>query len=96
MIPEYNRKSLLLGLPGLGLQIVCYALINITASGGAPGLLSFLPLLQLGVVAGLVLLVIGLCYYAKSKGYNALFGLLGLLSCLGLIILAVLPDKTKP
>jgi hypothetical protein len=42
---------------------------------------------------GAGLLVAGLCYYAKSKGYHPALGLLGLLSLFGLIALAVLPDK---
>jgi hypothetical protein len=49
----------------------------------------------LGVLLGAVLLIIGLGYYAKGKGYSAVLGLLGLFSCIGLLILAVLPDKTK-
>jgi len=48
-----------------------------------------------GSVAGNILLVAGLGYYAKAKGYSALLGLLGLLSCIGLLIIALLPDLTK-
>jgi len=50
------------------------------------------------IVAGLfsvILVIIGLGYYAKAKGYSAVLGLLGLLSCIGLFALAVLPDKTE-
>ena len=33
--------------------------------------------------------------YAEAKGYHPAFGLLGLATLLGLIVLAVLPDKHK-
>lgn len=52
-------------------------------------------LLNLGILAGDILFIFGLVYYAKSKGYSGLFGLLGVLSCIGLLIIALLPDKTK-
>jgi hypothetical protein len=93
MIAEYNRKSLMIGIPGLILQIVCQVLSTTMASHGNMTLLSWV--LLAGLFAGSVLLIIGLVYYAKGKGYSGALGLLGLLSCLGLLILAVLPDKTK-
>lgn len=40
----------------------------------------------------LVLLVVGLRYEAKAKGYASAFGCLGIL---GILIMVVLPDKTK-
>jgi hypothetical protein len=77
-----NKKSLTLGIPGLVLQgIGTYAVQGVTGA-----LLS---------IAGAGLLIAGLCFYARGKGYPMLLGALGLLSCLGLIILAVLPDKRK-
>lgn len=40
------------------------------------------------------MLIIGLSYYARGKGYSAWFGILaGLLSWVGIIFLAVLKDK---
>jgi len=44
-------------------------------------------------IVGLVCWFIGLSAYARSKGYSSWYSLLGLLSCIGLIILAVLPDR---
>jgi hypothetical protein len=99
MIAEYNRKSLRLGVPGLLLQMGCTILIKMLApktrdhSGAPPEWVAYL--LLAGTLAGVVLFIVGLCYYAKGKGYSGVLGLLGLLSCLGLLILAVLPDKTK-
>lgn len=48
-------------------------------------------LLDWGEIMGGVVLIVGLCFYARAKGYNAALGLLGFLSCIGLLILAVLP-----
>ena len=46
-------------------------------------------------VLGAILWLVGSCYYAKAKGYSAAVGLLGIFSWIGLLILFVLPDKTK-
>jgi hypothetical protein len=98
MIAKYNRKSLALGIPGLILQIGCILTTNLIAakarSGGTAPPDSLL-LLAAGSLVGTLLLIIGLGFYAKAKGYSAVLGLLGLLSCLGLLVLALLPDKTK-
>jgi hypothetical protein len=99
MITKYNRKSLIFGIPGLALQLGCLFATNLIAAkikgtGDLPSP-ALTGLFELGIVAGDVLLIVGLCYYAKAKGYSAALGLLGLLSCIGLLILALLPDKTK-
>src|ERR1041385_9111044 len=99
MIAEYNRKSLALGVPGLLIQIGCTLLIRVLApksadhSDAPPEWIAFL--LLAGTLIGAVLLIVGLGYYAKAKGYSGVLGLLELLSCLGLLILALLPDKMK-
>jgi hypothetical protein len=99
MIAKYNRKSLALGIPGIILQLGCLFATNLIAakakSGGATPPDSLALLLAAGSLVGSLLFIIGLCYYAKAKGYSSVFGLLGLLSCIGLLILAVLPDKKK-
>ena len=53
-------------------------------------------------IIGVVLLVVGAIFfvwgcmnYAEGKGHSKWFGLLGLLSILGLIILVFLPDHHK-
>ncbi len=99
MIAEYNRKSLSIGIPGLALQIICLLGSNLNvayakAHNAAPSTVLGM-VMMLGILVGDILLIIGLCYYAKGKGYTPVLGLLGLLSCIGLLILAVLPDKTK-
>jgi hypothetical protein len=54
------------------------------------------------MIVGLVLILVGAVFfiwgcvnYCQGKGYPGAFGLLGLLSCVGLLILVVLPDKHK-
>jgi hypothetical protein len=99
MIAKYNHKSLALGIPGLVLQIICVFSTNMLAArakSGAPMPPEiFAWLLLAGTLVGSILLIVGLCFYAKAKGYSAVLGLLGLLSCIGLLILAVLPDREK-
>jgi hypothetical protein len=99
MIAKYNRKSLTIGIPGLLLQIVCLFLSNFLAAkakaGGNVPSVTMMALLGWGEIMGVILLIVGLCFYAKAKGYPAALGLLGLLSCIGLLILALMRDKTK-
>jgi hypothetical protein len=77
-----NKKSLMPGVPGMVLQVVGkYVLDDIAGVGVA--------------LLGTGLLIAGLCFYARGKGYPMLLGLIGVFSIIGLIILAVLPDKRK-
>jgi len=88
-----------MGIPGLLLQLGCIFAANLIAakakSDGVTPSASLALLFAAGSLVGALLLIIGLGFYAKAKGYSAVLGLLGLLSCIGLLILAVLPDKTK-
>ncbi|MGH8677258.1 MAG: hypothetical protein ACREUQ_02755 [Burkholderiales bacterium] len=47
------------------------------------------------MLAGVVAFIWGCTEYARGKGYSGWFGVLGLFSILGLIVLAVMPDKHK-
>jgi uncharacterized membrane protein HdeD (DUF308 family) len=49
-----------------------------------------------GVFVGWALVVWGCCHYAKAKGHSAWWGLLGLLSIIGLLILFSFPDRGQP
>jgi hypothetical protein len=72
---------------------------NISLAIGAPGLIIQIygGIMQIPVIGlvGSILLVIGLTFYAKAKARHPAWGLLGLLSIIGLIILAILPDKSS-
>ena len=74
-----NRTSLSLGVPGLALQGFGNAMHGVT--GG------------LATLVGVGLLVAGLSVYARMRGHSPWFGALGLLSCLGMLILVLLPKR---
>ena len=46
-------------------------------------------------LVGAVFFIWGCMNYAVGKGYSKFLGLLGLLSCIGLVVLVLLPDKNK-
>lgn len=89
MIARYNRQSFAAGLPGILLQIG--SLISLCLLSNNEERLVWASMS--GLLLGVLLWSIGLCFYAKAKGYSAVWGLLGCFSGLGLIILALLPDK---
>ena len=80
------------GVPGIILQII--GRITMVGAFGnsipSPEAVGFLILL-----VSTILLIVGLSFYAKAKGHHPAFGLLGFLSIIGLIILAIMPDKRK-
>jgi len=85
-ISRLNLLSFVLAVPGIGLQFFGGALIAGSRTGAdAAGIILMLRLV------GAPLVIAGLCCYARMKGRSWALGLFGLLSCLGLIILAVLP-----
>lgn len=79
LLKGYNTKSFAIALPGLALQIVGN---NI---GGAAGAALTL--------VGFALFMGGLWFYAKMRGQHPAMCLLGILSCLGMVILYFLPKK---
>jgi hypothetical protein len=78
-IKSLNARSFLLAIPGFVLQVV---------GRGMPGIAGVAVTLL-----GAALIVGGLVFYAKMRGRGPLFGLLGLASCLGLLILYFLPKS---
>lgn len=78
-LDRLNRKSLALALVGFVLQGVGRGLAD-----GAGVLLIFV---------GAGFFVAGLASYARMRGQSPAFGLLGLLSCLGFLILYFLPKQ---
>jgi hypothetical protein len=87
MLAEYKAKTNIGVGVGLMVQILGRTM---SGAGGALGLMGWLVTL-----AGLGLFLWGCFSYAKGKGYHPALGLLGLLSCIGLLVLVVLPDKYK-
>ena len=47
------------------------------------------------MLVGVVLIIVGLAYYAMAKGRTPAWGLMGFLSIIGLIVLACLKDLDK-
>jgi hypothetical protein len=96
MIPEYNSKSLAIGVPGLLLQIAgAVSRVWLVQQQGAQLNMTLMWATVAAQLIGSIMLIVGLGYYAKAKGYSGALGLLGLLSCIGILILAILPDKNK-
>ena len=85
MLPQNKTNTNI----GVGVGIVLQIVGNILSRRGM-GLVGLL----LGIV-GVVLFVWGCMNYAEGKGHSKWLGLLGLLSCLGLLILIILPDHHK-
>ena len=86
MIQEYKGKTNLFILLGIAVQFGGAAV----ASAVGSDVLSIL-----SRIGGAILFVSGCCYYAKGKGYHVAWGLLGLLSLIGLLVLVCLRDKNK-
>ncbi|HEV2972930.1 MAG TPA: hypothetical protein VGY55_23380 [Pirellulales bacterium] len=84
MIARYNSISLLAGVPGIILQIAGQVVMRTNPSHEAIG--------ALVAIAGTALLMLGLAYYALAKGRNPAWCLMGLLSIIGIIVLACLKD----
>ena len=87
MIAEYNRKSFIYGIPGIILQIA--GNFFRTGEGEITSLGALL------VLIGTALLLVGLVFYAKAKGRHPAWSLFAFLSLIGLLILALLKDKSN-
>ena len=88
MLSEYKKKTNI----GVGLGIL-FQIIGkvVSADSGDGGLV-------IGGLLGLVgsgFFIWGCVSYIKGKGHHGAWGILGLFSIIGLIILALFPDKHK-
>ena len=88
MLPE-KKTNTNIGV-GIGLLLQVIGRCLATFVGGPVGILG-----AILALAGLILFIWGCMNYAEGKGYSKWLGLLGLLSCIGLLVLVVLPDKNK-
>ena len=90
MLAEYKRKTNI----GVGVGIIFQIVGNVlTKPDDAAGVDPLVGLLFLFV--GLGFFIWGCMSYSKGKGYHPAWGLLGLLSIVGLIVLVLFPDKYK-
>lgn len=88
-----NNKSLLLGIPGILIQV-----LGIIGAGIIQALFNTSPEATLAVLLaiwaiGTAMLIGGLVYYAQAKGQSGWWGLIGFLGLIGLIVLGLLPDR---
>jgi hypothetical protein len=93
MTTKFNRKSLAFAVPGLLIQIGCGIGFGWFSDQAHAEWIS--NLLRVGYFGGTILLIAGLCEYADCKGRDRRWALFGAVSCLGLLILLCLDDKTK-
>jgi len=87
MLAEYKTKTntgvalgIILEIAG---QIIMRQMPNLALAG------------TIVMLVGVVFFIWGCMNYAVGKGYSQFLGLLGLFSCIGLLILVLLPDKNK-
>jgi hypothetical protein len=88
MLPGYAQKTNI----GVGVGLVLNILGGILSRSGSQAGAILGLLLSL---AGTVIFIWGCWNYAEGKGHHGAWGLLGLLSCIGLLILVFFPDKHK-
>jgi hypothetical protein len=87
-ISRLNLLSFAFALPGLVLLMASGAL-------AAPGMEKNLAVLATVRLLGALLFLIGMFFYARMRGRGWAWGFLGLLSCLGLLILYFLPKHCR-
>jgi hypothetical protein len=86
MVKRYNNLSFLFFIPGMIIQGVGYVMAQRSSDPN--------PLAVTLLLLGTVLAFLGFGYYAKAKGRSIAWGLCGFLSLAGLVILALLKDKS--
>jgi hypothetical protein len=87
MIAEYQRTANI----GIGSGILVQIIARLLMAAGDAGALLGLPLALLGTG----LFIWGCWAYAEGKGHHGGWGLLGLFSLIGLVILVLMPDKCR-
>ena len=93
MIKHYNNLSFLIFIPGASAQISGLIMRDLykqrvaqaPASGALAGAL---------IAVGTLLAITGLGFYAKAKGRSILWGLAGFIGFPGILVLAILKDRS--
>lgn len=93
---ELQKKSNIFVVGAIATQLVYMYFSSASArqvrAGGGMDTTSVAIGLPFGLIS-LVLWIIGVSYYAQSKGYSKWWGAAGLLSCCGVVLLMILPNK---
>ena len=91
MLAEYKKKANTV----IGLAIVTMIVLGLIAAltAGTSGRTHYI--LEDILILSMLPFIYGLCCYAKGKGYHGAWGLLGLLTIIGIIILVCFPDRHK-
>ena len=92
MIKKYNNLSFLFGIPGIILQVAGVMMAEKTTAPGQE--INPEGWALVAVLAGTLMFLVGLAYYAKAKGRSPAWCLLAFFSCFGLLILYFLKDHT--
>lgn len=87
-----TSSAMLWIVAGLLLQVLARVTGSIAASS-IDGSSSLAWILFAGQLIGIAVVVVGLANYAKSKGRHPAWSLLGLLSCVGVVVVALLKDR---
>jgi len=89
MIRRYNNLSLLFFLPGLVAQVPGFILLQNHQPPDSNGILGLILL-----IGGSLMVITGFGYYAKAKGRSPIWGILGFIGFPGLLLLAILKDRS--
>jgi hypothetical protein len=88
VIKRYNNLSFLFFIPGVILQVAGFILNKDQPPD------SFNAIALVLLIAGTVLAITGFGFYAKAKGRSPAWGIAGFLGLLGLLVLALLKDRS--
>lgn len=86
-----GTKMMLGGFVGVFVLLMYNFLKTVRVGPIQPSL--YTVVLALGVVASVVLYIVGCCNLARGKGKSVAFGLIGILGVIGLIILVVVKEE---
>jgi hypothetical protein len=89
MIKKYNNLSFMFFIPGIIVQTIGFVMSENYQTNEPLGILSVILL-----IGGTLSTATGFGFYAKAKGRNMLWGSVGFIGLLGLLILSLLKDRS--